>query len=93
MYDLNELDNPGNRKKLSFSELLSTGRQKQIKQKILICLEKTPMTAWQLSEQIPCLRSSVCFALKKLCISNLVSDKDSTFDMLTERNVTLYSLK
>ena len=95
MYELKELkqfSNPQERKKLSFSTLLTTGRQKQIKEKILICLNDAPMTARQLSEKIPCMRSSVCYALKKLSKDNLVSDNDSVFDDLTERTVTLYSL-
>lgn len=95
MYELKELkqfSNPEQRKKTSFSTLLSTGRQKQIKEKILICLNDGPMTARQLSESLPCMRSSVCNALLKLTKANLVSDKDSCFDDLTERTVTLYSL-
>lgn len=92
MYEFNQSGNPPERKKLSFSTLLTTGRQKQIKEKILICLTKGPMTARQLSEKIPCMRSSVCYALKKLTSANLVTDKDSTFDDQTERTVTLYSL-
>lgn len=92
MYEIIQSENPEDRKKLSFSTLLTTGRQKQIKEKILICLNDGPMTARQLSEKIPCMRSSVCYALKKLTSANLVSDKDSIFDDLTERTVTLYSL-
>jgi predicted transcriptional regulator len=49
------------------------------------------MTARQLSEKIHCMRSSVCNALLKLSKANLISDKDSIFDDLTERTVTLYS--
>jgi len=95
MYDLKELkqfSTPQERKNLSFSTLLTTGRQKQIKEKILICLNDGPMTARQLSEKINCMRSSVCYALKKLTSANIVSEKDSCFDNLTERTVTLYSL-
>lgn len=92
MYELKQSGNPPERKNLSFSTLLTTGRQKQIKEKILICLNDAPMTARQLSEKIPCMRSSVCYALKKLSKDNLVSDNDSVFDDLTERTVTLYSL-
>lgn len=92
MYELIQSGTPPERKKLSFSTLLTTGRQKQIKEKILICLNDGPMTARQLSEKIPCMRSSVCNALLKLTKANLVSDKDSCFDDLTERTVTLYSL-
>ena len=92
MYELIQSTTPNERKKLSFSTLLSTGRQKQIKEKILICLNDGPMTARQLSEKIHCMRSSVCNALLKLSKANLISDKDSIFDDLTERTVTLYSL-
>ncbi len=92
MYELIEDSDPNERKKLSFSTLLSTGRQKQIKEKILVCLNNGSMTARQLAETIPCMRSSVCNALQKLSKDNLVSDKDSIFDDLTERTVTLYSL-
>ena len=38
------------------------------------------------------MRSSVCNALLKLSKANLISDKDSIFDLMTERTVTLYSL-
>jgi predicted transcriptional regulator len=92
MYELIQSTTPNERKKLSFSTLLSTGRQKQIKEKILICLNDGPMTARQLSEKIHCMRSSVCNALLKLSKANLISDKDSIFDLMTERTVTLYSL-
>ena len=92
MYEFNQSGNPPERKKLSFSTLLTTGRQKQIKEKILICLSKGPMTARQLSEKIPCMRSSVCNALLKLTKANTISDKDSIFDDITERTVTYYSL-
>lgn len=92
MYQKKQSCNTLNRKKLSFSTLLTTGRQKQIKEKILICLSNGPMTARQLSEKIPCMRSSVCNALLKLTKANMVSDKDSIFDDLTERTVTYYSL-
>ena len=92
MYELKQSGNPPERKNLSFSTLLTTGRQKQIKKQILICLNDGPMTARQLSEKIPCMRSSVCNALLKLTNDNLVSSKDSIFDDLTERTVTLYSL-
>ena len=91
MYELIQSTTPNERKNLSFSTLLSTGRQKQIKKKILICLNNGPMTARQLSEKIPCMRSSVCNALLKLSKDNLVSDNDSVFDDLTQRTVTLYS--
>jgi predicted transcriptional regulator len=92
MYELIPSGNPQERKKLSFSTLLTTGRQKQIKKKILVCLNDSPMTARQLSETIPCMRSSVCSALLKLSKANLISDKNSIFDAMTKRNVTLYSL-
>ena len=92
MYELIEDSDPNERKKLSFSTLLTTGRQKEIRSKILVCLNTSPMTARQLAETIPCMRSSVCNALQKLSKDNLVSDKDSIFDDLTERTVTLYSL-
>lgn len=92
MYELIQSTTPNERKKLSFSTLLSTGRQKQIKEKILICLNDGPMTARQLSEKIHSMRSSVCNALLKLSKANLISDKDSIFDLMTERTVTLYSL-
>lgn len=91
MYQLNENSNPSERKNLSFSTLLTTGRQKQIKEKILICLENQPMTARQLSENIPCMRSSVCNALQKLSKDKIINDSDFIFDDLTERIVTLYS--
>ena len=91
MYELIQSGNPPERKKLSFSTLLTTGRQKEIRSKILICLNDGPMTARQLSEKIHCMRSSVCNALLKLSKANLISDKDSIFDDLTERTVTLYS--
>lgn len=95
MYELKELkqfSTPQERKKTSFSTLLSTGRQRDIKKQILNCLNERPMTARQLSETIGCMRSSVCYALKKHTSANIVSDKDSIFDDLTERTVTLYSL-
>jgi predicted transcriptional regulator len=92
MYQLNENSNPNERKNLSFSTLLTTGRQKQIKEKILICLENQPMTARQLSESIPCMRSSVCNALQKLSKNKIINDSDSIFDDMTERIVTLYSM-
>lgn len=91
MYELIQSTTPNERKNLSFSTLLTTGRQKQIRSKILICLNDGPMTARQLAETIPCMRSSVCNALLKLSKANLISDKDSIFDDLTERTVTLYS--
>lgn len=92
MYEFNQSGNPPERKKLSFSTLLSTGRQKQIKKKILICLSEQPMTARQLSEKIRCMRSSVCNALQKLTKDKIINDSVSVFDDLTERTVTLYSL-
>ena len=91
MYELIQSGNTPERKKLSFSTLLISGRNKQIKKQILNCLNDRPMTARQLSETIGCMRSSVCYALLKLTKANLVSDNDSTFDNLTERTVTLYS--
>ena len=60
MYELIEDSDPNERKKLSFSTLLTTGRQKEIRSKILVCLNTSPMTARQLAETIPCMRSSVC---------------------------------
>lgn len=92
MYELIQSTTPNERKKLSFSTLLISGRNKEIKKQILNCLNDRPMTARQLSETIGCMRSSVCYALKKLTSANIVSDKDSIFDDLTERTVTLYSL-
>jgi predicted transcriptional regulator len=92
MYELIQSTTPNERKNLSFSTLLTTGRQKEIRTKILVCLNDGPMTARQLAETIPCMRSSVCNALLKLSKANLISDKDSIFDVMTERNVTLYSL-
>lgn len=92
MYELIQSTTPNQRKNLSFSTLLSTGRQRDIKKKILVCLHDGPMTARQLAESLPCMRSSVCNALLKLTKANLVNDNDSTFDDLTERTVTLYSL-
>ena len=92
MYELKRHTNPTDLKNLSLSTLLTTGRNKQIKSKILIILETGPKTARQLSEAIGCMRSSVCFALKKLSLNGLINDQSCSFDYMTERTVTLYSL-
>lgn len=79
-------------KNFSYSVFQSTGREDQIKNRILICLHEKPMTARQLSERIICMRSSVCKPLVHLLEIGLVSDKETTYDHLTSRTVTLYSL-
>jgi len=79
-------------KKHSFSTLLNSGRNKKIKENILIYLQDAPMSAKQLSEKIPCMRSSVCYALNKLCKKEVISQYQSIYDVQTNRTVTLYSL-
>jgi predicted transcriptional regulator len=92
MYELIGHENPDGRKKTSFSKLLSSGRNKQIKQRALFFLQIGPLTARQLSEKVPCMRSSVCGVLLKLSNSGIIDTRQSIYDNETNRNVTLYSL-
>lgn len=92
-YDNLEHEQPRHRKKDSYLKTIRSGRQKQIKDKILHHLEEKPMTARELSEAIHCLRSSVCGALKLLCNKGKLETSGTKYDVLTERNVTLYAMK
>ena len=92
-YDKNQNRSSQNVKIESYIQLVRTGRQKKIKEQILICLKTEPMTARELSEKINCVRSSVCNALNYFSKNNTIDYTRTKYDELTERHVTLYSLK